>query len=266
MRVARLAAPLLCAVMLLAVAPVSPLQQQAERLWRGRLAPFCRIYLDPTNKNTRVMPPEPPAGAAEAAVNTATITVQYTGFTPQAQAAFQAAVDIWQTQVTSSVPILVTANFTNLGSGTLLGQAGPTTSFANFSASAPSNTWFPIPLVNRIALADLNGASAEIQAQFNSARTDWYFGTDGLGGPGKIDFESVVLHELGHGLGFLGAGTVSGGTGTVRATGGTAVYPFVYDTFTVDSQSRNLTNTVFYPNNSTTLGSALQGIGGGVFW
>src|SRR5262249_22655467 len=155
-----------------------------------------------------------------AAVNSATITVQYTGFTPQAQAAFQAAVDIWQTQVSSSVPMVVTAVFKDLGSTGLLGQAGPTTSFANFSASASSNTWYPIPIVNKIALSDFNGTTEEIHAEFNSTRSDWYFGTDGNTPVNQIDFESVVLHELGHGLGFLGTGTVSAGLGTVRASAG----------------------------------------------
>src|SRR5262245_33032302 len=135
MRLLRLAAPVVCALALLAASPEAGWRQRlAVALAKaGRLRPFCRIYLDHVNKYTKVVPPETAGGLSVlAAANTATITVQYTGFTPQAQAAFQAAVDLWQTQVTSSVPILVTAEFKNLGSGSLLGQAGPTTSLANF--------------------------------------------------------------------------------------------------------------------------------------
>src|SRR5262249_26113633 len=123
MRLVRLAAPLISAAILLTIAPATAPQRRDERPWRSRFQPYCRIYLDPTNKNTRVLPPEPAPGSVEAALNTATITVQYTGFTPQAQAAFQAAVDIWQTQVTSSVPMTVTAVFKDLGATSLLGQA-----------------------------------------------------------------------------------------------------------------------------------------------
>src|SRR4029078_7354601 len=104
---------------------------------------------------------------------------------------------------TSSVSIKLNATFANLGSGSLLGQAGPTTSFANFSASATSNTWFPIGLANKIALSDLNSTGQEIDAQFNSVRGDWYFGTDGHPPANTIEFESVVLPERGNGLGFL---------------------------------------------------------------
>jgi hypothetical protein len=64
---------------------------------------------------------------------------------------------------------------------------------------------------NQMAGVDLDGAPDEINATFNSAvdgpvvlgSTSWYYGTDGNPPAGKIDFFSIVLHELGHGLGFL---------------------------------------------------------------
>ena len=48
---------------------------------------------------------------------TATFVVTYNGFTPPAQAAFQYAVDIWASLLTSPVPIHVTANWTPLAPG-----------------------------------------------------------------------------------------------------------------------------------------------------
>ena len=35
-----------------------------------------------------------------------------------------------------------------------------------------------------------------------SSSEDWYFGLDGRPGEDQFDFVSVVLHEIGHGLGF----------------------------------------------------------------
>ena len=55
-----------------------------------------------------------------------TFIVTYNGFTPEAQAAFQAAVDVWVSQVQSPVPIRVTANWTVLTETLLF--------FANFAA------------------------------------------------------------------------------------------------------------------------------------
>jgi hypothetical protein len=48
-----------------------------------------------------------------------TFIVTYTGFTAEAEAAFQFAVDIWSNNIESSVPIRVDANF---GTGKKVGE------------------------------------------------------------------------------------------------------------------------------------------------
>jgi hypothetical protein len=253
-----------CALALLVSNPAIPLGTRVA-------GPICRIVLDPTNKFTRVGPPRIEASAARvhAAANSATITVNYDAnfdANTAAKAAFQAAVNIWQTQVSSSIPIVVNAQLHDLGNPGLLGQAGPAGVLANFSASAQSNTWYPMSIVNRIALFDYNGSTPEIDAEFNSTPA-WYFGIDGNTPANQIDFVTVALHELGHGLGFIGAGSVSGATGTVREAGpgpSPPVYPYVYDAFTIDAQGRNLTNTTVYPDNSAALAAALRS--GNLFW
>ncbi len=70
-----------------------------------------------------------------------------------------------------------------------------------------------------------------IDARFSSV-ANWYFGTDGETPPDKTDFESVVLHEVGHGLGFAGTGDVVNGVATIGLGGSSA--PVVYDRFVVD--------------------------------
>src|SRR5262249_5196871 len=71
-------------------------------------------------------------------------------------------------------------------------------------------TWYPPPLANKLNGSDLDAADPDISAQFNSALgttctfpNPWYYGLDGNPPGSQIDFLSVVLHEIGHGLGFL---------------------------------------------------------------
>src|SRR5258708_22150857 len=135
MRLLRILAPVSCVLAVAAICPRPwpPVAAGAERTLPrafGEDHLFCRIYLDPHDAFTRVVP-EPRAslalqGAIEANAMLSTINVNYIGFgsNPAAHAAFQAAVDIWRTQIASSVPIVIDAQFTDLGSGGLLSQAG----------------------------------------------------------------------------------------------------------------------------------------------
>ena len=195
-----------------------------------------------------------PRGAPGASAKTATISVSYSGFTAQSQAAFQYAVDIWSTLVASSIEIKVVATFEPLSSG-VLGAAGPRTAFTNFSNQPIANTFYPIALANKLAGVDLDPANPDIDASFNSSFSDWYFGTDGLTPNGKYDFVSVVLHELCHGLGFVDSTNKSGDVGSYGVS--SPVKPLIYDRFLVNGLGQSLTNTSLFPNPSTSLGSQL---------
>ncbi len=92
----------------------------------------------------------------------------------------------------------------------VLGSAGPYSAFRDFSGAPVAATWFVEALANHLSGVDLDPAHPEIVAQFNSdvdkdtvlGTTRWYYGLDGNAGT-DVDFASVVLHELVHGLGFL---------------------------------------------------------------
>jgi hypothetical protein len=65
-------------------------------------------------------------------------------------------------------------------------------------------------LANALTGSDLDPSNPDITAQFNSAigttcpfPGTWYYGLDGNPPAGQIDFVTVLLHELAHGLGFL---------------------------------------------------------------
>ena len=65
--------------------------------------------------------------------------------------------------------------------------------------------WYPNALWDKLTGDDPVPNGSDISASFNSnSAVNWYFGLDANPGPGQIDFVSVVLHELAHGLGFIG--------------------------------------------------------------
>ncbi|MFM6745837.1 MAG: Calx-beta domain-containing protein, partial [Dolichospermum sp.] len=89
--------------------------------------------------------------------------------------------------------------------------------------------------------------------EFNS-NFNWYYGLDNNVPTNQISFVSVVLHELGHGLGFLGLMNNQSGSGSWGFGTG---FPGIYDRFTENGSGQSLLNTSLFPNPSTALGSQL---------
>jgi hypothetical protein len=127
--------------------------------------------------------------------------------------AFAHAMSLWGQRLHSSVLIRVDATIDALtctSSTAVLGGAGTLTVHRDFPGAPVANTWYPQALANALAGVDLDPASPDISASFNGALDGgaclggarWYYGLDGAPPPGGIDFVTVVLHELGHGLGF----------------------------------------------------------------
>lgn len=192
--------------------------------------------------------PAVPTTVAEPAGKTVTarFVVTYHGFSAPAKAAFQRAVNYWATQVSSPVPITVDATYTALGPG-ILGSAGPSSVWRDFSGAPKAGTWYADAVANKRHGSQLD-PSPDIVARFSSSFSNWSFATTSAPA-GKYDFQSVVTHELGHGLGFLGAGRVSGGTGTVRLSG----FPFAYDLAT----KKGSTALLSLKDSSSALAAAL---------
>jgi chitodextrinase len=202
---------------------------------------------------TRISRIAAPARPRPADGQPAVINVTYNGFPSDAKLAFQRAVDIWSGLISSPVPIRVVATWEALPAG-VLGAAGPSDYRHDFQHAPLSNTWYPMALANTLAGTDLNGATEEIDASFNSDFTNWYFGTDGQTPLDKYDLVSVVLHELGHGLGFVDSMSYSSGSGS---WGGGTGRPVVFDRFIVNGAGQQLVDTGSFPNPSAALGSQL---------
>ncbi|MEQ8975153.1 MAG: CARDB domain-containing protein [Coleofasciculus sp. C1-SOL-03] len=206
--------------------------------------------LELTDKGTQQAESTTTPNLLAAQTQTSTINVNYNGFSTEAQTAFEYAVDIWENLIVSPVPIEVEANWTPFGTNAL-GSAGPNDYDYNFANAAYANTLYPSALANSLAGFDLDTTAHDINANFNSDYSNWYFGTDGNAQTGQYDFVSVVLHELGHGLGFLGNMDYDFGTGQ----GSWWSQPMIYDHFTVNGSGQKLIDT--FPNNSVALGAQL---------
>lgn len=191
--------------------------------------------------------------------SSASITVNYNGvWSAEAQNAFQHAVNIWASQINSPEVITIEAYWAVLPTG-VLGAAGATTIHAGHLSYPVAGTWYPVALANALSGSDQNGSTAEIVAQFNSGRSDWYFGTDGNPPIDRYDFVSVVFHELCHGLGFFGSMRVDeAGVGSwgYWDSSYTVLYPMIYDRFTENGSGQALLTD--FPNNSVQLATQLQ--------
>ena len=150
---------------------------------------------------------------------------------------FQYAANIWGGILPSGVGIRVQAKFDPLSctaTSGVLGSAGPVTVWRDFSGAILAGHWYHAALANKLTGFDLDGTGNDISATFNSdiggatcLPVGWYYGVDGNEG-GQIELLPVVLHELGHGLGF--STTTNGQTGAYLAT-----FPGVFDHFLYDN-------------------------------
>ncbi len=127
--------------------------------------------------------------------------------------AFQRAADLWGDILDSDVEIRVSATFDPLecdAHSVKLGQAGPASVFRDFAGAPLANTFYPVALASKLAGTDVDPGEDDIDAQFNSSfgttcafPGGWYYGLDASPTGNDSDLVTVVLHELGHGLGFL---------------------------------------------------------------
>ena len=132
----------------------------------------------------------------------------------QRQNVFRAAAEYWGAILKSPVPIRINAQMNPqfcTATSAVLGSAGPTTVFRDFGGAPLASTWYVQATANSRAGADLDPLTSDINAQFNSSidnptclgATSWWYGIGAPAPPGTVDFYTVVLHEIGHGIGFL---------------------------------------------------------------
>ncbi|MEO0796203.1 MAG: PA domain-containing protein [Verrucomicrobiota bacterium] len=139
---------------------------------------------------------------------------------------------IWGQFLQSDVPIRVGVRFGDLGSGGALAQAGPDSFEVNFTGAPERDVFYPIALANSLAGFDLEPTRNDLSTTINinldsTVPRRWYYGFDGQPSGSQVDFIDVVLHEVGHGLGF---------SAVTSFTSGNFLFgrPAVYATFLED--------------------------------
>ncbi|HXT95987.1 MAG TPA: PA domain-containing protein [Polyangia bacterium] len=157
--------------------------------------------------------------------------------------AFKEAARIWGTMIDSAVPIVIASNFSALScssTGITLGQAR-TSGLEIDQPGGPQDLYLVEALADRLAGFDLNPGVEDIDATFNGALStcsggteDWYYGFDGKPPGDDLDLIKVLLHEFGHGLGFVAEIDVT--TGALAGV----IYPDVFVTHLYDNQANML--------------------------
>ena len=131
----------------------------------------------------------------------------------QRLAAFIHGADVVASRLQLTVDVVVSAKFDPLDcdeTGAVLGAAGPRQIYR-----LEDDVYYTAAQANHIRGEDLSPQYPEIRAFFNAdygvscptANTangrGWYYGLDENPGAGQVDFATVVIHEITHGLGFL---------------------------------------------------------------
>ncbi|MDR9416216.1 MAG: T9SS type A sorting domain-containing protein [Gracilimonas sp.] len=209
----------------------------------------------------------------KAAQATANIIVEYVGTDGQTGAwpqfainAFEHAVEIWESHIYSDIPIRIIAIWNDNLPELTLGSAGPLNVWQ--INEGKGNPYYHQALASAITGVDLvddtDDLPYDILVNMNANFPYWYYGLDAQTPDEEIDFVTVVLHELGHGLGFSGSmGQASGGN-TAEWGYGPPEGPAIYDQFVMDGGGNEILDTLVYPNNSQTLFDAVRGRRGGI--
>lgn len=166
------------------------------------------------------------------------------------------AASLWGTWISSTVPISVTACWTTL-SGSILGTGMPSRYIYNFPGAPLVGASYPIALANAFSSSDLDPTRVDMTLQFKKS-ADWSFitTTTQLTAPAAgVDFVTVALHELAHGLGFSGQMVHEYNIGFCGSLS-SLFCPTPYDWFVVDTSDVALLS--YLPDSPDVLGGLLK--------
>jgi len=165
-----------------------------------------------------------------------------------AREAVQAAVDTWAANFASTVPVSVNVTWSKASSDGILAAASSKNNYANFTGAPDKTLYYASALANALAGKDLDPANPEIEITISSD-APWYLGVDGKCPPRSYDLQSVILHEMAHGLGFISGNYYDELSGLGRI-----LQPTPFDAYAQLPDGRRLADM---PNSSLETGKAL---------
>ena len=187
-------------------------------------------------------------GKVSNAVAKSKFEVKYNNFPDWAKKEVQAAVDVWSADFSSPVTISVDASWGRSSSWGILGSARPTNFYSAFAGAPDPSLWYSSALANSLAGKDLDKSNPEMIIQVNSGAA-WNTRGDGSPSNNEYDLESVFLHEIAHGLGFLSNDAYDSFYGIASLD-----QPTPYDAYAQTADGRRLADL---PSPSLELGKAL---------
>ena len=184
-------------------------------------------------------------GARSAIVN---VTFD-TSFPELAKPAVERAADIWAQSIETVVPVQIQVFWDSLPPN-YLGFGSPYEVLHDFEGAELANRQYAIALANQMAGQDLNPEAPDFVIRI-AKDAQWHFGLDGQPEDDEYDLVTVALHEMAHGLGFLGSANHNGTSGFIGFQG----IPFAFDQFVEESDG---TPVLDYTSGTIGLGDVLE--------
>ena len=191
---------ILTSIGLVAAILVAPISLPAANALEIKVAPAGWGYIYASGKTVSVQStPRSPSANIEKKSN---FIVNFNTVPIVARSAVQAAIDVWSENFSSTVPVNVNVSWGRASSYGILAAASAKNNFANFPNAPDKTLYYAAALANALAGKDIDPTNPELEITITSD-APWYYGTDGKCPPKSYDLESVILHEMGHGLGFI---------------------------------------------------------------
>ena len=191
---------ILASIGLVAAILVAPISSPTANALGIKVAPAGWGYIYASGKTASVQStPRAPSANIEKKSN---FIVDFNTVPITARAAVQAAIDVWSENFSSTVPVTVNVSWGRASSYGILAAASAKSNFANFPNAPDKTLYYAAALANALAGNDLDLNNPELEITISSD-APWYYGVDGKCPPKSFDLVSVILHEMGHGLGFI---------------------------------------------------------------
>lgn len=173
--------------------------------------------------------------------------IRFIGVPTELRAPINSAAFLWGQNFFSKVPVTINVTMKD-EQGDDLATGTPSQFFHNFPGAPARDIDYSAALANAITGKDLTHGGSEITISIDTQNINLlYLGTDGRCPSNRYDFESVMIHEIAHGLGFISNVSDFNGYGTYTS------YPTAFDAFLQSSDGRELIDL----NDGTELGNAL---------